>query len=166
MELGATICGPAAPSCARCPVAADCAGRAAGVAAQLPVRRPARAAVRVHARAVVAPVRGGILALRIPGGEPNAGQFELPGPGLLHAVEAADLAALLRDRCGARIEVGPALATIEHAITNHRIRLTAHAGAVERRGRLEVREPADLDVPWTTATRKVLARIHDVRWEA
>jgi A/G-specific adenine glycosylase len=39
MDLGAVICRPKAPLCDRCPISTFCAGRAAGVAAQLPRKR-------------------------------------------------------------------------------------------------------------------------------
>ncbi len=38
MELGALICKPAAPDCARCPLAEFCVGRKKGMAAELPVK--------------------------------------------------------------------------------------------------------------------------------
>src|SRR5262245_44875463 len=38
MDLGATVCTPKRPSCLMCPVAAFCAARAEGIAAQLPMR--------------------------------------------------------------------------------------------------------------------------------
>ena len=40
MDLGATVCTPRGPSCGICPVAAFCAGRAAGIAATLPRKAP------------------------------------------------------------------------------------------------------------------------------
>lgn len=39
MELGATVCTPRNPSCDACPLAGDCVGRAAGVAASIPAPR-------------------------------------------------------------------------------------------------------------------------------
>jgi len=44
MDLGATICTPKRPSCLMCPIASDCAARAQGVQAMLPMRsaRPER----------------------------------------------------------------------------------------------------------------------------
>jgi A/G-specific adenine glycosylase len=42
MDLGASLCARARPACGLCPLQAGCAGRAAGVAAQLPARKPAR----------------------------------------------------------------------------------------------------------------------------
>jgi A/G-specific adenine glycosylase len=50
MDLGATICAPRAPRCTDCPLAAACAARAQGIAAELP--RRARKAARPTRRAV------------------------------------------------------------------------------------------------------------------
>jgi A/G-specific adenine glycosylase len=59
MDLGATLCTPKTPACGICPWVADCAGRRAGIAAELP-RRAAKPAK---------PVRRGIayVALRADG---------------------------------------------------------------------------------------------------
>jgi len=43
MDLGATICTPRNPACGICPVIDDCAGRAAGIAAELPRKEPKKA---------------------------------------------------------------------------------------------------------------------------
>ncbi len=43
MDLGATVCLAAGPRCGSCPLAADCRGRQAGLAAELPRRAPRRA---------------------------------------------------------------------------------------------------------------------------
>src|SRR6056297_1543977 len=43
MDLGATICTPRSPACGLCPWMRACAGRAAGVAAQLPAKAPKKA---------------------------------------------------------------------------------------------------------------------------
>lgn len=40
MDLGATVCTPRNPDCAACPLAGDCAARAAGIAADLPRKAP------------------------------------------------------------------------------------------------------------------------------
>jgi A/G-specific adenine glycosylase len=42
MDLGATVCLPAKPRCGSCPLAAQCRGRAEGLAAELPRRAPKR----------------------------------------------------------------------------------------------------------------------------
>ncbi len=43
MDLGATICTPRAPACGICPVLPACAGRRAGIAADLPAKAPKKA---------------------------------------------------------------------------------------------------------------------------
>jgi A/G-specific adenine glycosylase len=43
MDLGATICTPRSPACGICPWMQDCAGRAAGIAADLPRKLPKKA---------------------------------------------------------------------------------------------------------------------------
>lgn len=40
MDLGATVCIPKTPRCLMCPWRAECAGRAAGIAADLPLKAP------------------------------------------------------------------------------------------------------------------------------
>jgi len=43
MDLGATICTPRNPACGICPLVDDCAGRAAGIASELPRKLPKKA---------------------------------------------------------------------------------------------------------------------------
>lgn len=154
MELGALVCTPTSPACERCPVAADCVARAAGIAAELPVRKAPRQPVLVTARVALALGRLGALGARIPVGEPNGGQIELPGAGMLTSVGADELAASLRERFAAKLQVGPVLATVRHAITHHRVVLHAHGVEVGDRGRLTW-HPLDVETPWTTPSRKV-----------
>lgn len=153
MELGAVVCTPSSPRCDACPVAADCFARAHALVAELPARAPVRATVEVEARAVLVSGRAGVLGHRIAAGEPNAGQVELPGPGVLASCDADDLAAALRASFGARLEPGPVLATVRHAITHHRIVLRVHAAAGRTFGSLQWFAIGD-DVPWTTPARK------------
>ncbi|MBL9079235.1 MAG: A/G-specific adenine glycosylase [Planctomycetes bacterium] len=158
MELGAMVCTPTSPACDRCPVAADCTARRAGTTAALPVRKPRRAPVAVTARAACV-LRGACaLGARVPDGEPNAGQVELPGAGVLVSATEAELAQALRRRFAARLELGPVLATVRHAITHHRIDLHAHAATVRERGRLQW-FPLDEATPWSTPARKVFGRL-------
>ncbi len=163
MELGATVCTPQSPRCDQCPLAADCRGLAQGIVMTLPRKKPPRAPTLVKARVAVVRQAGGVLALRIPDGEPNAGQWELPGPGALVSVEENEFSARTRSRCRAGIEVGPVLAEVRHAITHHKITVVAHAGALRSRnaGSLRAQEPTDPDVPWTTISRKVFAAMHE-----
>jgi A/G-specific adenine glycosylase len=154
MELGATVCTPTSPRCGQCPVAVDCRALAAGLVDELPRKKPPRAAVDVAARVALAVGPQGALGRRIGAGEPNAGQIELPGPGVLASVDADGLAEALRERFGAAVELGGVVATVKHAITHHRITLRAHAAVARRAGRLQW-FPLRADTPWTTPSRKV-----------
>jgi A/G-specific adenine glycosylase len=67
MDLGATLCGPRAPACAACPWFAPCRGRATGVAAELPRKRPKAAKPRRRGAAFVAmTAAGAVLVARRP----------------------------------------------------------------------------------------------------
>lgn len=158
MELGALVCTPTSPDCAACPVAADCVARRAGTAERLPVRKPRRTPVDVTARVAFAARDGAVLGARVPDGEPNHGQIELPGAGILVDAGEADLAATLAKRFAARVDTGPVVASVRHAITHHRIALHAHAAEVRERGRLEW-FPLDDGTPWTTPARKLFGRL-------
>jgi A/G-specific adenine glycosylase len=161
MELGATLCTPRSPRCGECPVAVDCKGLAEGLVEQLPVLPKRRATVDVEARAaLVRRGSGEVVGFRVPSGEINAGQVDLPGPGPLVFCTGSDqLAAALWERFGVRCEVGAELGIIRHGITHHRIRLITHEATV--RGRLRaplVSAPTDdPSIPWTTIARKVFA---------
>lgn len=156
MELGATTCTPRSPSCERCPVAADCVARAEALTDHLPVRKKPAAPIAVEARVALVVTDGKALGTRVPPGEPNAGQIELPGAGMLTSVDASELGATLRARFGARVDVGAVVATVRHAITRHRIVLRAHAATVRTLGHLAPFPLGD-DTPWTTPSRKVFA---------
>jgi A/G-specific adenine glycosylase len=162
MELGAVICTPRAPRCAACPVAADCEARRAGLQAELPVRPAPPRAVAVETRvALVRAPRGRVLGARVPDGEINGGQIDLPGPGVLAACAGPDeLAQALAARFRARFRIGAEIARIAHAITRHRIAVVAHAAECDRapRSGLIAARPDDPAVPWTTVARKVFRR--------
>ena len=65
-----------------------------------------------------------------------------------------DLEGAVRARFGAELEVTEAVATVKHAITHHRITLSAHAAAVHDPGALRWFSLA-AETPWTTPARKV-----------
>ncbi len=79
MELGALVCRPRQPDCAACPLLRWCQARAAGVAADLPVK-PARKAVPHQHFAVAVVVRDGrVLVARRPATGLLGGLWEFPG---------------------------------------------------------------------------------------
>ncbi len=154
MELGAIVCKPTSPSCGECPIAEDCVAKRQGLTDQLPIKKAPRKAVEVSSRAIVVQKAGQALGYRIPADQPNAGQIELPGPGVLHDCDPDDLKPAILKHFGASVTVGEAVASIRHAITHHRITMTAHAATVRRIGRLQWFSLGS-DTPWTTPSRKV-----------
>ncbi len=81
MELGAAVCLPRNPRCAVCPVAGLCLARAAGVAAELPVKRPGSAPVRLEGALLV--IRKGrriLLHQREAAARRMVGFWDLPSP--------------------------------------------------------------------------------------
>jgi len=157
MELGAVACTPTSPNCEACPIAADCVARRTGRTGQLPVKKAPRKAIVVTSRAIVV-VRGArALGYRIPDDQPNAGQIELPGPGILVDCDPNDLPAAILSRFDAVVATGQEVASIKHAITHHRITLHCHAATVQRKGRLDWFSLA-AKTPWTTPSRKVFSR--------
>jgi len=78
MELGATVCTPAAPRCDACPVAAACCARAAGRTGEIPRPKIRSVRTRLHAHAVVIERRGRILLERRPDRGLWAGLWQVP----------------------------------------------------------------------------------------
>jgi hypothetical protein len=140
-------------------VASDCEARRLGLTAELPIRPPRRTVVEVDAHAVVVRAAGGIAGHRLAAGEPNAGQIDLPGAGMLRTIDVADLPRTLRERFGLRVALQGELATIRHAITHHRITLHAHAAIGTVGGAVRIYDPGDPAVPWTTLARKVFRKL-------
>ena len=158
MDLGATICTPRSPRCSTCPVRADCAAVRRGLVEAIPVVPARRRQVEVVSRAVLVRVpRGRVLGSRIPDGQVNGGQVDLPGAGLLVAVETPDaLAEELRRRYGVSFQIGPVITTVHHTITHHRIRLMVHQAQCGHGPgpNLMAARADDRRIPWTTAARK------------
>ncbi len=142
MELGATVCLPRNPVCSACPLAAMCRARAAGTAAQLPVKLRKIQPVQLETVLLVVRSRGRILLRRrADSASRMAGFWELP--------EAGDLP-------GAR--VGTVYGSFRHTITHHHYTVTVRAAAAGRRPpACEWFAPTEIAaLPVTTATRKSL----------
>ncbi|MDQ0190765.1 A/G-specific adenine glycosylase [Alicyclobacillus cycloheptanicus] len=101
MELGATVCVPKSPRCTACPLQPGCAGSAAGIAEELPVRLPRRARKQVDVLALWIAHHGYVAVEQRPREGLLAGMWQLPaveverGP---KALSDADKTALLRDK--------------------------------------------------------------------
>jgi A/G-specific adenine glycosylase len=143
MELGATVCLPKNPLCGACPIAAGCAAREAGTAAQLPVKLRRATPVKIEETLLI--VRRGeriLLRQRAPDASRMPGFWELPAP--------ADLP---------RARVQRNLGEIRHTITHHHYRFTiAVAAARAPKGPFQWFSAAELDyVPLSATVRKALA---------
>ncbi len=128
-DLGATVCTLAAPTCALCPWMADCAGRRAGIAADLP--RKAEKRVRPLRHGVhfwLADTDDNVLLRRRPPEGLLGGMTELPGTGWRDepwdAVEALALAPMQAD--------WQAAGQVRHGFTHFELTIDLFAARVER----------------------------------
>ncbi len=142
MEIGATVCLPKNPLCLLCPLADRCQARAAGNAAQLPVKLHRTEPVQIEAvLLVIRSVRRVLLRRRHASARRMAGFWELPAP---------------EDLPAARL--GKTLGEFRHTITHHHYRFTVLAA----RGRPTGAEyewfepPRLLAIPLSTSARKAL----------
>ena len=79
MELGATVCTPKSPDCARCPLAKVCAAKRDGVQAEYPVKRGRRELpVRQVTAVIVRDAKGRVLLVQNREGGLLKGLWELP----------------------------------------------------------------------------------------
>ena len=128
MELGATVCLPTNPHCARCPVAGQCRALAAGRVDELPV--PRRASPRRRLDLAVGLARNGhaVLLARRPAAGLFGGLWELPSVEL-----GAEGAASLRGLLGPRATVGPRHLVVERTLTHRELVLHLHLTELPQR---------------------------------
>ena len=150
MELGATVCTPAAPRCDACPIARACAGRAR--AAELPLKA-AKARPRATRVLLAVARRDGKLLLEKREGGLLAGTWGLPWVEGGRDALAAHVARLVG--APVRVRAAPA-ARGEHAFTHRRWRMEAYE--VETRGRGGEWRRAE-EVALGAAHRRILAAL-------
>jgi len=147
MELGATVCTPARPRCASCPVTGQCLARRRGTQEQRPARKPKR---EVPTRSLVVAVcrrqepEGGdcvLIVRRAPAGL-LGGMWELPSAEVLpDRLPEQALEGTLRDHLGLRVETRERLAEVRHAYSHFRVRAGIYA--CRTRGKAEPHGPWD-----------------------
>jgi A/G-specific adenine glycosylase len=118
MELGATICTPAAPACGACPLSGACAARARGLQAAIPKVPRRRQPVRQRSRLAIIRREGRLLMRRREGTGLMDGLWEFP--------EVAAAGAAPDGAPG--IAAGRRLATVTHSITHRRLEVQIHEG--------------------------------------
>ena len=152
MELGATVCLPRAPRCGICPLAAVCEARGAGRQAQLPVKLPRRAPVKIAMEVAIVERRGRLLLWQRDADARRLGGFwELPSPEQL-----PELGAL------------PAIGAFRHTITHHQYQVTVRSGSLARQARVArplrwVPIETLQSLPLSTTARKALQKKTEVR---
>ncbi|MCC7492201.1 MAG: A/G-specific adenine glycosylase [Fimbriimonadaceae bacterium] len=166
MELGATVCLPAAPRCGECPWQTACQAAASGEPTRWPPRperRPPRQ--RRHVCAVFRRGPAWLLAQARPAAR-WGGLWELPRVELeLPADPIAGLTAGLQASLGVAILVGRRLASLPYAISGERIALEGWeadlvTGEPQPLGYQAVCWTADpATLPCSTAQRRLLAAV-------
>lgn len=120
MELGATICTPAAPRCDACPLRGVCRGRAAGNAGAVPrpKTRPVRTVVHLHL--LLCEDHGRVLLEPRPRGGIWGGLWQPPGLETAEAIPAEDVAS----RLGIESASPPSLlAEMKRLLTHREVRI-------------------------------------------
>ncbi len=169
MDLGASLCAPATPSCPLCPWREPCVARRLGLQAEIPPARKPTARRRLSwVAAVLRDERGRILLARRPERGLFGGLWELPGGELSSTGdERRELARLLRERLGIRVRVGAAVAEVSQILTHRDLRVVAHAATSSGSpsaltGYLGVRFAGREDLAslgLSSVTRKLLAKL-------
>lgn len=132
MELGATVCLPRRPLCARCPVASWCAAHALGNPDAYPVL-PERPEFREVREVAVAIERDGrlLILLRPPEGS-FASMWELPRGEVTGGESSSEAAVrIARESTGLTIRPGALVSRLRHTVMTSRIQLTVLRAAIE-----------------------------------
>ena len=143
MELGATVCLPAAPGCERCPIAACCAARSAGTVSSLPVKIRKTTFVQI-AESVVVLTRVSCILLKKESESARrmAGFWTLPTPSDLPEVRLAE-----------------PIGEFRHTITRHHYRFTVYVSSLRKpapRGMKWFDMARLTEIPLSTTARKAL----------
>lgn len=139
MELGATLCRVALPSCERCPVRELCTAYRRGQPEAFPESPPAQKTLRLHRAAALALRGEAVLLVKAKMARWFQGLWGLPHEYCGDAPEAEVLEACLGEHLGLRLSDPRPLPSTQHAITQHRITTLAWMGQAQ--GRLKAGGP-------------------------
>ena len=126
MELGARVCTPRGKECGVCPWQRSCAALRAGRVAELPRPKAARPSKAVDLELAWVTADGGLLLERRDERERMGGLWQLP-------TRERSTSGLFPRRFQAAIRLGRPMATLRHAITDHRIQARLLRGTPPKR---------------------------------
>ncbi|MBL0349265.1 MAG: A/G-specific adenine glycosylase [Elusimicrobia bacterium] len=121
MDLGATVCKPASPDCAVCPLAARCWANRKGRPSDLPVVGADGPKKLLHIHAAIVEKGGRWLLRRRPATGLYAGLWEFPGLEFKDPPPTAQVARFLRDRFNAAPSSPRPLAALRHTLSHREI---------------------------------------------
>ena len=167
MELGSEICTARSPDCSRCPVAALCQARRAGLVGEIP--RPAKRTSYEDVVEAAVVIRDGdrVLIRQCQPGDRWAGLWDFPrfALGSANGKRAREVAARTRELTGLAIVRQRPLTTFKHGVTRFRITLHCFEAQPESRTKLDqanghaplrwVAIDALADYPLSTTGRKI-----------
>lgn len=136
MELGALICRPREPNCARCPIEKFCAARQSNRQNELPQFAPKPRTIALHDACVwMQSTLDGAPKVLLRRRSHDAkiwwrGMWELPRVRVENDAPQSTLQGWLRDELGIEAHIGAKLKTMRHGVTQHLITLDCFAAEV------------------------------------
>jgi A/G-specific adenine glycosylase len=170
MDLGATLCLPAAPQCSRCPVQAGCMGHRRGMQAELPRRSVTKSIPHRDYAAGAIFCNEQLLIHRRPEGGLLGGLWELPGGQVTTGDVGAQLTQMLRPHLRGRIRHWREGGALNHTFTHFKMTLHLFLGQVDKMPNTV--DPAYCwtplaklsDYPFSSAHRKAVTRLNGLGW--
>lgn len=171
MDLGATVCTPAAPQCALCPVRNGCRGYRIGVQADLPVKTEKKKVPHHDYVAGVIFQKGRVLIRRRPLNGLLAGLWEFPA-GRIEAHRGVrleeEVEALFEKEMKLKVRTTHPWMEIKHTFTHFRMTLHVFVCSLEGPGKaaapLRWVRPTDLTGhPFSAAHQKIVLKLGEIK---
>ena len=175
MELGALVCTPTSPACAKCPLALNCIANRDGLQHAIPPKKAPKVIEEVHEAAVVICDRGKVLLGRRPADAARwQNMWEVPHAEVTisrtrnrRMEERAAAVRIAKELTGLDVAIGDEICTIRHSVTRYAISMTCLA-AKRVRGRVRSKFYAELkwvaladlaNYPVSSPQRKLMAAL-------